>query len=79
VILIVVIGTYFLALIMELIVGEIFTQRLLLKAISMEYKADIFREFTKEVITYLYTELSGKVQNTEIFINQSLVNMEKYL
>lgn len=59
-VLIVVIGTYFLALIMELIVGEIFTQRLLLKAISMESKVGIFREFTKEVITYLYTKLLEK-------------------
>ena len=45
---------------MELIVGEIFTQRLLLKAISMESKVGIFREFTQEVITYWYTELFEK-------------------
>ncbi len=59
-VLIVVMDTYFLALVMELIVLEIFTQRLLLKAISMESKAGIFRKFTKEVITYLYTELLEK-------------------
>jgi hypothetical protein len=45
----------------------------------MEYKADIFREFTQEVTTYLYSKPSKKIQDTEIFINQSLVNMEKYL
>lgn len=53
------------------------TERLLLKPISMEYKLDIFREFTKEVTTYLYAESDTKIQYTEIFIHQSLLNMQK--
>ena len=56
---------------------EISTQRLLLKPISMAYKTDIFREFTQEVTTYLYSEPPKKVQDTENFINQSLLNMAK--
>ena len=43
----------------------------------MEYKADIFREFTREVTTYLYAEPAQKIQDTENFINQSLLKMEK--
>ena len=56
---------------------EMSTQRLLLKPISMAYKTDIFREFTQEVTTYLYSEPPKKVQDTENFINQSLLNMAK--
>jgi len=56
---------------------EISTQRLLLKPISMAYKTDISREFTEEVTTYLYSESAGKIQDTENFINQFLLNMEK--
>ncbi len=62
---------------MELLRFEISTHRLLLKPISIAYKADIFREFTQEVTTYLYSEPSKKIQDTEIFINQSLLKMEK--
>ncbi|BAZ86550.1 GNAT family N-acetyltransferase [Dolichospermum compactum] len=62
---------------MELMLFEISTQRLLLKPISMDYKADIFREFTEEVTTYLYSEPSKKLQNTENFINQSLLKIAK--
>lgn len=43
----------------------------------MEYKLDIFRELTKEVTTYLYAESDTKIQYTENFINQSLLNMQK--
>jgi len=50
---------------------EISTQRLLLKAISMEYKAGIFGEFTKEVITYLYTKFSEKFR----ILKFSLINL----
>ena len=56
---------------------EVSTHRLLLKPISLAYKADIFREFTREVTTYLYAEPAKKIQDTENFINQSLLNMEK--
>ena len=43
----------------------------------MAYQADIFREFTQEVTTYLYAESAAKIQDTENFINQSLLNMAK--
>jgi len=62
---------------MELLQFKISTHRLLLQPISMEYKADIFREFTQEVTTYLSSKPSKKIQDTEIFINQSLLKMEK--
>ena len=62
---------------MELLQFKISTHRLLLQPISMEYKADIFREFTQEVTTYLYSKPSKKIQDTEIFIHQSLLKMEK--
>ncbi|MTJ08887.1 GNAT family N-acetyltransferase [Anabaena sp. UHCC 0204] len=62
---------------MELMLFEVSTQRLLLKPISMAYKTEIFREFTREVSTYLYSEPAEKIQYTEKFINQSLLKIEK--
>lgn len=56
---------------------RVYTKRLLLTPISMECKLDIFREFTKELTTYLYAESDTKIEYTENFINQSLLNMQK--
>jgi [ribosomal protein S5]-alanine N-acetyltransferase len=43
----------------------------------MEYKVNIFREFTQEVSTYLSVESSEKIEYTENFIHQSLLKIEK--
>ncbi|MBD2568120.1 GNAT family N-acetyltransferase [Anabaena lutea] len=53
------------------------TNRLLLKPISLKYKEDIFQEFTAEITTYLYASPPRKIVDTEFFINQSLLEMEK--
>ncbi|MBD2691088.1 GNAT family N-acetyltransferase [Anabaena catenula] len=53
------------------------TNRLLLKPISLKYKEEIFQEFTAEITTYLYASPPRKIIDTEFFINQSLLEMEK--
>lgn len=62
---------------MEYLHFAIYTERLLIKAISLEYKAEIFQEFTPEIATYLYAAPPKEISGTEFFINQSLLNMEK--
>lgn len=57
---------------MELSLVEIFTNRLLLLPISQEYKEDIFREFTKEITTYMYPRPPQDIAETEEFINAFL-------
>jgi len=55
---------------------EISTNRLLLKPISMIYKADIFVEFTDEVTTYMYPRPAEDISETESFINDSILGMK---
>jgi RimJ/RimL family protein N-acetyltransferase len=62
---------------MEYLDFAIVTDRLLIKAISLKYKEDIFREFTPEIATYLYAAPAIEIEGTELFINQSLLEMEK--
>ncbi|MCG6134729.1 MAG: GNAT family N-acetyltransferase [Nostoc sp. LLA-1] len=54
---------------------EILTQRLLLRSISLQYQADIFREFTEEITTYTYPRVPKSISETELFINESLREM----
>ncbi|MBR8834490.1 MAG: GNAT family N-acetyltransferase [Stigonema ocellatum SAG 48.90 = DSM 106950] len=55
---------------------EISTNRLLLKPISMEYKLDIFAEFTNEITTYMYPCPAKEISETELFINDSIDGMK---
>ena len=57
---------------MELSLVEIFTNRLVLLPISQKYKEEIFREFTKEITTYMYPRPLQDIVETEEFINDSL-------
>ncbi|MDD5190501.1 MAG: GNAT family N-acetyltransferase [Dehalococcoidales bacterium] len=48
------------------------TKNLLLVSISMEYKEDIFREFTLEIATYMYPQPYEKIEDTIRFIQHSM-------
>jgi len=50
---------------------KITTSRMLLVPIGMEYKDVIFQEFTEEVARFLYPKPTGKIEDTENFINVS--------
>ncbi|WP_413173171.1 GNAT family N-acetyltransferase [Anabaena azotica] len=62
---------------MEYLHLEILTDRLLLKPISLQYKEEIFQEFTVEITTYLYAAPPKELGDTEFFINQSLLEMQR--
>ena len=47
------------------------TERCLLVPISMKYKEDIFREFSSEVIIYMFPPAPKKIDETENFIKES--------
>lgn len=61
---------------MELLNVEIVTNHLRLKPISMNYKEDIFREFTQEIATYMYPRSAQDISETESFINDSVVGLK---
>ena len=61
---------------MELLNVEIVTNRLSLKPISMNYKEDIFLEFTEEIATYMYPRSAKDSSETESFINDSVVGLK---
>lgn len=48
------------------------TKRLWLKSIGMEYKDDIFREFTSEITTYMFPRPAEKIEETIDFIKSSI-------
>lgn len=62
---------------MNLLNVKIFTPRLLLKPISMDYKEVIFSEFTEEITTYMYPRPAENITDTETFIQQSLEGLKK--
>lgn len=51
---------------------RIVSERLLLEPISLEYKEDIFKEFTAEITTYMYPAPAKEVSEVEGFIKASL-------
>ncbi|MEA5569625.1 GNAT family N-acetyltransferase [Calothrix sp. UHCC 0171] len=57
---------------MNLLEIEIISDRLVLKAIDMQYKAEIFREFTPEITTYMFPRSANDISETESFIRDSL-------
>lgn len=61
---------------MNLLRIEIVTDRLLLKPISIEYKKEIFSEFTEEITTYLPISPPLEISETELFIEQSRLALQ---
>ncbi|PAX60381.1 GNAT family N-acetyltransferase [Brunnivagina elsteri] len=62
---------------MNLLQIEIITNRLVLKAIEMQYKTEIFREFTAEITTYMYPRAANDISETESFIQESLAGLRE--
>lgn len=60
---------------MNLLEIEIITNRLLLKSIAMQYKTEIFKEFTSEIATYMTPRPAIDIFETESFINESLTGL----
>lgn len=48
------------------------TERLILKAITLDYSEDIFKEFTKEITTYMYPKPAENINETIDFIETSI-------
>lgn len=55
---------------------KIISQRLLLRAIDLSYKEDIFKEFTEAVTVYMWPKPPAIISDTEKFINDSIQKME---
>lgn len=55
---------------------EIYTNQLLLKPISMQYKAEIFSEFTEEITTYMHPRSPKDISEIEVFIQLSLDDLK---
>jgi RimJ/RimL family protein N-acetyltransferase len=55
---------------------EIYTNRLLLKPISMQYKAEIFSEFTEEITVYMHPRSPKDISEIEAFIQLSLEDLK---
>ncbi|HAJ62909.1 MAG TPA: N-acetyltransferase [Cyanobacteria bacterium UBA8543] len=55
---------------------EISTNRLIIKPITMEYKENIFSEFTEEITTYTYPRSAKTIAETELFINESIKGLK---
>lgn len=60
---------------MNLIEVEITTKRLLLQAIAMHHKTEIFKEFTVEISTYMYPRPAIDISETEQFIEDSTIGL----
>ena len=61
---------------MNLSYVEISTSRLLMKPITMEYKEEIFSDFTEEITTYTYPRQAKTIAETESFINESIKGLK---
>jgi [ribosomal protein S5]-alanine N-acetyltransferase len=61
---------------MNLLTVEITTSRLFLIPITMEYKDEIFLEFTEEITTYMYPSPAQTIAETEAFIYNSIQQLE---
>lgn len=60
---------------MNLLDIEIVTNRLLLKPIAMQYKSEIFEEFTNEIAIYMTPRPAIDIFETESFINESITGL----
>lgn len=61
---------------MNLLTIEITTPRLLLLPIFLDYKDEIFSEFTEEITTYMYSCPTQTIAETEAFIQNSIKKLE---
>ena len=52
------------------------TERLILVPISLNFRDNIFQEFTKEITILMFPQPSGKIEDTMVFINGSLDKMK---
>ncbi|MEJ6950510.1 GNAT family N-acetyltransferase [Natronospora cellulosivora (SeqCode)] len=52
------------------------SKRLILVPISMEYKDNIFKEFSKEITTYMYPAPAKEISETELFIINSIKSLK---
>lgn len=52
------------------------TKRLFLEPISLDYVEDIFKEFTKEITTYMHPQPAKNIRETKNFIIDSLKGLE---
>ena len=48
------------------------TKNLLLKSISMDYKEEMFKEFTSEITTFMFPKTPEKIEDTIKFIETTL-------
>ena len=55
---------------------EFFSDRLLLKSISLRYKQQIFESFTEDITTYMYPRAAKNILETASFIKNSLEGMK---
>jgi [ribosomal protein S5]-alanine N-acetyltransferase len=60
---------------MNLMDVEITTKRLLLQAIAMQHKTEIFQEFTVEITTYMYPRSPMDISETKQFIEDSMIGL----
>ena len=56
---------------------EITAKRVILRPVSMKYKAQICREFTTEVTRYMPFTPNGEITMTEEFIRNSMQELER--
>jgi [ribosomal protein S5]-alanine N-acetyltransferase len=62
---------------MNLLNVSIETNRLTLVPTSIEFAEDIFKEFTKEITTFMYPKSANKIDETLSFVKLSREKMEK--
>lgn len=61
---------------MNLMKMEIIKENIKLRPITIEDKDDIFKEFTKEIVTYMYPPVPKSIDETIDFIESSIATME---
>ncbi|MBW4669932.1 MAG: GNAT family N-acetyltransferase [Cyanomargarita calcarea GSE-NOS-MK-12-04C] len=59
----------------DLLQVKIFSNRLILRTIALEFQEDIFREFTGKITTYMFPRSPENISDTKLFITESLKNM----
>ena len=61
---------------MDLMKIEIIDENLKLRPIVLSDKDDIFREFTEEIVTYMYPPVPKDIEETIDFVESSIATME---
>lgn len=55
---------------------QIDCERIVLQSISKKYCTEIFNEFTPDITKYMFPKPAEKIEETQIFISQSINNMK---